>query len=57
MISIQFMIFIGFKTPYGIFAIGGLHCLPIFMFAQKNQFFHPNIIPSWITTICMIKPF
>ena len=57
MISIQLMIFIGFKTPYGILAIGGLHCLPIFMFAQKNQFFHPNIIPSWITTICMFKPF
>ncbi|KAK4014090.1 hypothetical protein OUZ56_026635 [Daphnia magna] len=40
----------GFKTPYGILAVGGLHVLPIWMFGWDRNVFksHLSFLPSWI---------
>ncbi|XP_046446243.1 uncharacterized protein LOC124195730 [Daphnia pulex] len=40
----------GFKTPYGILAIGGLHVLPIWMFGWQHNVFetHFSFLPTWI---------
>ena len=40
----------GFKTPLGILAIGGLHVLPIWLFALQKDLFtsHFNFLPVWL---------
>lgn len=41
----------GFKTPLGILAIGGLHVLPIWLFALQKDLFvtHLSFLPTWVS--------
>ena len=39
-------IILGFKTAYGILAIGGLHGLPLWLFAWEYNLF--ECLPQWL---------